>query len=111
MKDNYRVGKLTDIRSVRPAVYWYIRIMEKRLKEKDATRGKDGWHDGRFYYYLLEARKCYNKIINILLLRNIDKIKEKEIRYIIKKCVDGSNFFMMVADNLRNELIKRGIKP
>ena len=95
---------------VRPAVYWYAKSMEKRLKEKDIKRGKDGWHDGRFYFYIHEIRKCYNKLVNILLLRNINKLKEKDINLAIKKCIDGSNFYMMTADNLRDELIKRGAK-
>ncbi len=95
---------------VRPTVYWHAKRMEKRLREKDIERGKDGWHDGRFYFYIHEIRKCYNKIVNILLLRDVTKLKENEIYLAIKKCIDGSNFYMMLADNLRDELAKRGIK-
>ena len=94
---------------VRPAVDWYAKRMEKRLREKDASRGKDGWHDGKFYFYIHEIRKCYNKLVNILLLRDISKLKEEKIHLAIKKCIDGGNFFMMLADNLRDELMKRGI--
>ena len=101
---------LLESTEVRPTVYWYARRMEQRLKEKDAERGKNGWHDGRFYYYLHNVINCYNKLVNILLLRNITKLKEKEIHLAIKKCIDGGNFYMMLADNMRDELLKRGIK-
>lgn len=121
MKDDYRVGKLTDIRSVRPAVYWYCRIMESRLREKDKEKGKDGWHDGKTNYYIRKAMECLFFIAESMRNKKDDiqhigiapcsEIKNKNIYILIKKCVDGSNFLMMLADNLRDELIKRGIKP
>ena len=101
---------------VRPTIDWYAKRMEKRLKEKDITYGEDGWHDGDLYYYLEKAASCIqmiSKIAEITFIRvgiaqkaNSD-IKEKDIHLAIKKCIDGSNFLMMLADNLRDELIKR----
>ena len=96
------------IDNVRPTIDWYAKRMEKRLKEKD-KENKNGWHDGRLYYYLNEAKKCYMKIVNIFCYKNAGELTEKNIHLAIKKCIDGSNFLMMLADNLRDELIKRGI--
>jgi len=94
---------------VRPVVDWYAKRMEKRLREKDKSRGKDGWHDGQLYYYLRNVKKCYLKIIDTFYMKKVEKFTEKDIHLAIKKCIDGGNFFMMLADNLRDELIKRGI--
>lgn len=104
---------------VRPTVYWYARRMEMRLKEKDKKHSRDGWHDGKFYYYLAKVARCVSKILGITEVATIGEavihkessdIKEKDIHLAIKKCIDGGNFFMMLADNLRDELVKRGIK-
>ena len=105
MKGDFDLEKI----SVRPSVYLYARKMESRLREKDATN-KNGWHDGRIYYHLNKAKKCYLKIVNIFCFKNVRELKEKEIHLAIKKCIDGGNFYMMLADNLRDELIKRGVK-
>ena len=103
MKGDFEIEKI----EVRPAIYWYVKKMENRLREKDAIN-KNGWHDKRIYYYLNELKKCYMKIVDIFCFKNIGELKEKDIHFTIKKCVDGSNFLMMLADNLRDELIKRG---
>jgi hypothetical protein len=109
-KKQKELGILSDLRSVRPSVYRYAKKLEQRLREKDKEKGRDGWHDGRFYYYLYNVRGCYNKLVNILQLRNINKLKDKDIHLAIKKCVDGGNFLMMLVDNLRDELLKRGVR-
>ena len=105
---------------VRPIVYWYAKRMEYRLREKDAIRGEDGWHDGKLYYYLAKTASCIKKILDIIKItvigraiieKNNSDIKEKDIHLAIKKCIDGGNFLMMLADNFRDELVKRGIKP
>lgn len=121
---------LINIDNVRPTVDWYAQRMEKRLKEKNATRGKDSWHDGKLAYYTMMAIKCLNNIVSLfreddrqfpnegiinplsldIKLEGIGNIKEKDIHFAIKKCIDGGNFFMKLADNFRDELIKRGIK-
>jgi len=104
---------------VRPTVDWYAKRMEKRLKEKDAIKGEDNWHDGDLFYYLAKATDCMEVITKIveptfirvgMTQKESSDIKEKNIHLVIKKCIDGGNFFMMLADNLRDELIKRGIK-
>ena len=97
------------IDNVRPVVDWYAKRMEKRLREKDKSKGKDGWHDGKIYYYLRKVKKCYLKIVDIFYMKNAKELEEKNIHIAIKKCIDGGNFLMMLADNLRDELIKRGI--
>jgi hypothetical protein len=105
------------IDNVRPVVNWYAFKMEKRLKEKDKSHNGDNWHDGQFYYYLTKTEKCVEKILDIIKItiigeaiiqKNNSDIKEKDIHLAIKKCIDGGNFLMMLADNLRDELIKRG---
>lgn len=110
---------LMNLDNVRNVVDWYAKRMEKRLREKDATRGKDGWHDGKLYYYLAKSSDCMRAIISILEItitrgniiqkKNSD-IKEKDIHFAIKKCIDGGNFLMMLADNLRDILLERDIK-
>jgi len=113
MEKNFDLEKI----SVRPSVYLHARKMESRLREKDKEKGKDGWHDGNLYYYSQKAADCIQKISEIAGIRftrvgvkfNSD-IKEKDIYLAIKKCYDGSNFMMMLADNLRDELLERGIK-
>jgi len=92
---------------VRPTVYWYAKKMEMRLRQKDAEKGREGWHDGKLLYYLAKSADCMRTIHDII---KIDKpIPNRSIHTVIKKCYDGGNFFMMLADNLRDELIKRGI--
>ena len=115
MEKNFDLEKI----SVRPSVYLHARKMESRLREKDKEKGKDGWHDGNLYYYLEKAAGCIQTISEkaeitftrggITQKANSD-IKEKDIFLAIKKCYDGSNFLMMLADNLRDELLERGIK-
>ena len=94
---------------VRPSVYWYAKRMEYRLREKDATRGKDGWHDGKLIYYLKKSSECLVIILGIIRGKENNELHETGIHLAIKKCIDSGNFFMMLADNLRDELIKRGI--
>lgn len=103
---------LMNIDNVRNVVDWYAKRMEKRLKAKDAVQGKDGWHDGNLSYYLAKTAGCVSFVSDIIRVKtNKDKeIVEANIHLAIKKCIDGGNFFMMLADNLRDELIKRGIK-
>ena len=110
-------GEIEKIEEVRPSVFLYAKDMENRLREKDEEKGKDGWHDGKLCYYLTLTADCVNRIfvkIAIPMLGEsmqeikVRDIKEKDIHLVIKKCIDGGNFFMMLADNLRDELIKRG---
>lgn len=110
---------LMNIDNVRNVVDWYAKRMEKRLKEKDATKGKDGWHDGKPYYYLAKSSDCLRVIISILdieitrgeiIQKDNNDIKEKDIYLAIKKCIDSGNYNMMLADNLRDILLERGIK-
>ena len=98
------------IDNVRPTVDWYAKRMDKRLREKDKERGFAGWHDGKIYYYAGKAKDCLLVIFNILNYQHMQDLKEKKIHLLIKKCIDGGNFFMMLADNFRDELIKRGIE-
>jgi len=104
MKGDFDLEKI----SVRPSVYLYARKMESRLRENDREKGKDGWHDGKIYYYLRKVKKCYLKIIDVFYMKNTKELKEKDIHLAIKKCIDLGNYAMMLADNLRDELIKRG---
>lgn len=109
---NYKIAKkyaINKIDFVRPVVNWYAFRMEKRLREKDSSKGKDGWHDGKLYYYLKKTSDCLVILLSIVRAKGNDEIKEKDIHLAIKKCIDGGNFFMMLADNLRDELIKKGI--
>ena len=103
---------------VRPTVYWYAKRMEKRLREKDKKHKGNNWLDGNFYYYLTKAATCMKNILGIISITQFagcilhernSNIKEKDIYFAIKKCIDGGNFFMMLADNLRDELLKRGM--
>lgn len=105
--------------SVRPSVYLHARKMESRLREKDEEKGEDGWRDGKLYYYISNVANCVNRIVVTVATpmmgvhieeRKIGDIKVKDIHLALKKCYDGSNFLMMLADNLRDELVKRGIK-
>ncbi len=115
MEKNFDLEKI----SVRPSVYLHARKMESRLRENDKKKGKDGWHNGNLYYYLKKVADCTKIILDVIKvtiigellepLRNKD-IVEKDIYLAIKKCYDGSNFFMMLADNLRDELLERGVK-
>ena len=115
------MGKNFDLEkiSVRHSVYLHARKMESRLREKDKKKGKDGWHDGNFNYYTAKVFECLKTVWDIIpttiigeatIHRKDSDMKEKEIHLAIKKCYDGSNFFMMLADNLRDELLKRGVK-
>lgn len=103
---------------VRPVIDWYAQRMEKRLREKDKEKGKDGWHDGDLFYYLANATGCMEIITKIveptfirvgMTQKKSSDIHEQAIHLAIKKCIDGGNFLMMLADNLRDELTKRGI--
>jgi len=105
MKDNFDLEKI----SVRPSVYWYAKRLEHRLREKDKIRGHDGWHDGNITYYLMKTSECTSKILEIIKGKENSEIHKTGIHLAIKKCIDGGNFFMMLADNLRDELMKRGI--
>lgn len=105
MKGDFDLEKI----SVRPSVYLYARKMESRLREKDKEKGKDGWHDGKLIYYLKKVSGCLVIILGIIKGKENSEIHKTGIHLAIKKCIDGGNFFMMLADNLRDELIKRGI--
>lgn len=113
MKTKYATDKgylIINETEVRPSVYLHARKMENRLREKDAIRGKDGWHDGNITYFLKKTSECTIKILEIIEGKQNNEIHETGIHLAIKKCYDGSNFLMMLADNLRDELVKRGIK-
>jgi len=105
---------------VRPTVYWYARRLENRLRLKDKSH-KNGWLDGNLQYYIVRIFECWKEAVHTLqyhisvsnkgkAIKDHKDITEKEIDLAIKKCVDGGNFFMMLADNLRNILLERGIK-
>ena len=96
---------------VRPTVYWYAQRLEQRLRQKDSTKGYDGWHDGKLIYYLVKATDCMRAIHEIIKIgeKPEKQIPNRSIHTAIKKCIDAGNFFMMLADNLRDELTKRGI--
>ena len=112
--------KFENIDFVRPTVDWFAKRMEFRLREKDEIHGGgDNWHDGDLFYYLAKTTDCMEVITKIIeptfirvgmIQKESTDIKEKDIHIAIKKCIDGGNFLMMLADNLRDELIKRGIK-
>lgn len=116
MEENFDLEKI----SVRPSVYLHARKMESRLREKDKEKGKDGWHDGKFPYYIERAMVCLYKIaqklktgeeiLGYIDIKQADELKNTDIHWLLKKCYDGSNFLMMLADNLRDELTRRGIK-
>ena len=106
MKGDFDLEKI----SVRPSVYLHTRKMESRLREKDKKKGKDSWHDRKLYYYLKKVSECTVIILKIIRGKENKEIHETGIHLAIKKCIDGGNYFMMLADNLRDELIKRGIK-
>ena len=101
---------LMNIDNVRNVVDWYAKRMEKRLKEKDSTRGKDGWHDGMLYYYLKKVLECILMLGKMIKGKKNREIKEKDIHLAIKKCIDGGNFLMILADNFRDILLERGMK-
>ena len=103
MKDDY-ILESTEVRS---EVYWYAKRMEMRLREKDATKGHNGWRDGKLHYYLKKVASCTALILGII--RAGKNMHGMGIHLAIKKCIDGGNFFMMLADNLKDELVKRGI--
>lgn len=102
---------------VRPVIKWFAFGMEKRLREKDNEKGKDGWHDGKLNYYISKAMEDLLFVVESIRNRNdniqniginpCNKIKSKDIITLMKKCIDSSNFIMMLADNFRDELTKR----
>ena len=114
--ENFDLEKI----SVRPSVYLHARKMESRLREKDKEKGRDGWHDGAFPFYIERAMMCLYKIAQKLKtgkdtkeyigIKEANQLKVDDIHWLLKKCYDGSNFLMMLADNLRDDLIKRGVR-
>ena len=107
---------------VRAEVYWWAKKMEMRLRAKDKSH-KKGWLDGNLNYYVLQVFGCWHTLVKaikytksqLLVMKQKTGIKDKdditqdEIDLAIKKCYDGSNYFMMLADNLRNITLERGI--
>jgi len=105
MKDDY----ILESTEVRPSVYWYAKKMEMRLRQKDAKKGRDGWHDGKLIYYLKKSSECSVIILGIIKGKENNELHKTGIHLAIKKCIDAGNYFMMLADNLKDELIKKGI--
>ena len=58
---------------LRPSVEWWAYGMEKRLREKDSTKGKDGWHDGKLNHYISKAMEDLLFIVESIRNRNDDK--------------------------------------
>lgn len=109
---------------VRPQLYWWVKRMENRLSLKDKSH-KYGWLDGKLRYYIIRIFECWKEAVEPLhhqttglilrqskqkAIKEPSEITQKDVESAIKKCVDGANFFMMLADNLRNILLERGIK-
>ena len=112
---------------IRPAVVNWTYLMEDRLQAKD-KQNKHGWLDGNLQYYVVRIFECwkeavqaiqYPKILELLVstrktrqgIKDHDDISEKDIELCIKKCVDASNWNMMLATNLINILkIRKGLK-
>lgn len=104
---------------VRLSVYWWARKMENRLRLKDKSH-KLGWLDGNLQHYILQIFKCWqgavkaiqykpSKLSDKLGIKDHDDITQGDINLAIKKCIDLSNYAMMLADNLRNILLEKGI--
>lgn len=107
---------------VRPTVYWYAKRLENRLRLKDKSH-KHGWLDGNLRYYIVRIFECWKEAVQPLQyesskllavqqrkgMKYPTDITQKDVELAIKKCVDGGNFFMMLADNLRNILLERGL--
>ena len=74
--------------------------MEEELKKNES---KGGWLDEDYDYYLHRAKFNLGEIKLSRIFTN--NIRHEEELYIIKCCVDASNFCMMLADNIR-KLIK-----
>lgn len=104
---------------LRPSVEWWSQSMEKRLREKDPEKGTNGWHDKKLPYYIERAMVCLYTVTQTLKtgkdteeyigIEFPEKLSNETLHFLTKKCLDGSNFLMMLADNLRDELVKRGI--
>lgn len=108
---------------VRSTVYWWARRMENRLRLKDKSH-KLGWLDGDLQHYVVQTMECWRKTVQAISyvpskllthqqpkgIKHYSEITDKEVNQAIKKLVDLSNFAMMLADNLRNILLERGIK-
>ena len=112
---------------LRPTVYWWAKRMENRLRLKDKSH-KHGWLDGNLHFYIVWIFKSWKAAVKAIQFvstvivdpslpsRITSGIKEhkditnEDVEKCIKKCIDGANFFMMLADNLRNILLERGIK-
>ena len=109
-----------EIIRIRPSVCWWATRMEDRLREKDEEKGKDGWHNRQLPYYIERAMVCLYTIAQKLKtgkdsrdyigIEFVEKLNDEDLHFLTKKCVDGGNFLMMLADNLRDELIKRGVQ-
>ena len=108
---------------VRPQLYWWVKKMEARLITKDKSH-KKGWLDGDLHYYVVSVFKCWSQVVKAIQyppspllvkqqpkgIKYHDDLTDKDIELAVKKCVDGANFFMMLADNLREIIKERGIK-
>ena len=109
--------------ALRPTLEEWAKKMEFRLRAKDKSH-KKGWLDGNLHYYIVVIFECWREAVKAISfehkilvagekrvskgIKDHDKINAKEIELAIKKCVDGANFFMMLADNLRNIIKERG---
>ena len=80
---------------LRPALKWFAELMEEDLKINDF---KGGWLDGKWNYYWGKALE------HIMELMPLDAIKIGRRKYSIGQCVKASNYLMMVAHNLIEEL-------
>ena len=80
---------------LRPALRWFSEEMEDDLRKNEF---KGGWLDGEYNYYWGKALK------HILELRPIDAVKVGRKKYSIGQCAKASNYLMMFAHNLMEEL-------
>ena len=81
---------------LRPALKWFVELMENDLVKNDF---KSGWADCRLEYLWEKALK------HLMLLKPSDIVTKK---FAIGHCYKASNYLMMFAHNLIEELRKEG---
>jgi len=79
---------------LRPALAWFVELMEKDLKKNDF---KGGWTDGRLDYYWGKA------IDHLSSLRPVDSIKFFNPKIALGHCYKAANYAMMLAHNIFNK--------
>ena len=83
-----------DPKIFRPALKWFAELMEEDLRKNDF---KSGWADYRLEY-------LWEKVLrHLMLLKPSDIVTKK---FAIGHCYKASNYLMMFAHNLQEELRK-----